>query len=213
MTNSSSCPSLRDPDAIAKRLISRAHHRDGLPEIAVGLTFLTIGALIYAQAPLPHESMGFKVVILGLSLLMAILWIGSPRAVKWVRRRYLIERVGYVESKPICRKQIGIGIILAVLTAVFLLGVVTQFARPEQWVLAGTGLFGGALVALSGQLPRFVIGGVLMAAAGIAIALAGVSLQIGFAVLFGFQGLLALISGAVVFLRFMRQPAEPGEIE
>lgn len=178
----------------------------------MGLTFLSIGALIYVQAPLPHDSTGFKVVVLGLSLLMAILCISSPRAVKWVRRRYLIERVGYVESKPICRKQIGIGITLAMLVAVFLFGVITQFARPEQWVLAGTGLFGGALAALGGQLPRFVIGGALVATTGIAIALAGVSLQIGFAVLFGFQGLLALISGAVVFLRFMWQPAEPGEI-
>jgi hypothetical protein len=181
-----------------------------LPEIALGLTFLVVGALSYAQVLLPRESIGFKAAVPGLALLIPVLCMGTPRALKWVRRRYLIERVGYVESKPICRGQIGIGITLAVLVAAVLFGVVTQFSQPDRWVLAGTGLSGGALAALSGRLPRFVIGGVLMAVTGIVIAFSGVSLQIGFAVLFGFQGLLALISGGVVFLRFIRQPAEPG---
>ena len=211
MTNSSSFLPVGDPNAIAKRLLQRAHNRDGLPEIAVGLTFLVVGALSYAQVLLSRESIGFKAAVLGLALLIPVLCIGTPRTLKWVRGRYLMERVGYVESKPICRRQIGIGITFAVVAAVVLFGVVTQFSQPDRWVLAGTGLFGGAIVALSGQLPRFVIGGVLMAATGMVIAFAGVSLQIGFAVLFGFQGLLALISGGVVFLRFIRQPVEPGE--
>jgi len=211
MTSSSSFPPVGDPNAIAKRLIQRAHNRDGLPEIAVGLTFMLVGALSYAQVLLPRESIGFKAAVLALALLIPVLCMGTPRALSWVRRRYLIERVGYVESKPICRKQIGIGITLAAVAALVLFGVVTQFSQPDRWVLAGTGLFGGAIAALSGQLPRFVIGGALMAATGMVIAFAGVSLQIGFAVLFGFQGLLALISGAVVFLGFIRQTVEPGE--
>jgi hypothetical protein len=211
MTTSSSCPPVGDPNTIAKRLIQRAHNRDGLPEIAVGLIFLVVGILSYAQVLLPRESIGFKAAVLGLALLIPVLCIGTPRALKWVRRRYLIERVGYVEPKPICRRQIRIGMTVAVMAAVVLFGVVTQFSQPDRWVLAGTGLFGGALAALSGQLPRFVIGGVLMAATGMVVAFAGVSLEIGFAVIFGFQGLLALISGGVVFLRFIRQPIEPGE--
>jgi hypothetical protein len=43
MTDLSSCLPAGDPNAIAKRLIQRAHNRDGLPEIAVGLSFLIIG--------------------------------------------------------------------------------------------------------------------------------------------------------------------------
>jgi hypothetical protein len=214
MTNSSFAP-LGDPNAIAKRLIQRAHNRDGLPEIAMGLTFLWVGALSYAQAVLPRESTGFKAAILGLALFTPVLCIGAPQALKWVRRRYLIERVGYVEPKPIGRKRMGMGIglavVVAVVAAVALFGAVTRFAQPDRWVLAGTGLLGGALAVLSGQLPRFVVGGVLMAVMGAVIAFSGVSLQIGFAMLFGFTGLLALVSGGVVFFRFMRQPAEPGE--
>jgi hypothetical protein len=184
-----------------------------LPEIAVGLSFLAVGALSYAQALLPRESIAFKAAVLGLGLLIPVLCIGSLRALKWVRRRYLIERVGYVEPQPIGRKQAGTQIILAVVVAAALFGAVTQFSQPDRWVLAGTGLFGGALAALSGQLARFVIGGVLMAATGIVLAFSGVSLQTGLAILFGFRGLLALISGGVVFARFIRQPMEPGKYE
>ncbi|HTQ53102.1 MAG TPA: hypothetical protein VMI94_01505 [Bryobacteraceae bacterium] len=211
MTSSSSCPPVGDPNAIAKRLIQRAHNRDGLPEIAMGLSFLVVGILSYALVLLPRDSIGFKAAVVGLALLIPVLGMGSPWALKWVRRRYLIERVGYVEPKPICRKQIGAGIAVAVVAATLLFGVVTQSSNPDRWVLAGTGLFGGALAAWAGQLPRFVIGGVLMAATGMVVAFAGVSLEIGFAVIFGFQGLLALISGGMVFLRFIRQPIEPGE--
>ncbi len=196
---------------MAKRLMQKAHNRDGLPEIAVGVSLLFVAGLSYAQVMLPRESIGFKAAVLGLSFLIPLLCFGLPWALKWVRRRYLIERFGYVQPKPIGRKQISIGIMLAVLMTVVLFGVVTQFSQPDRWVLAGTGLFGGALASVCGQLPRFVIGGVVMAATGIFIAFSGVSLQIGFAILFGSQGILALVSGGVAFLRFIREPIETGE--
>lgn len=211
MTNSSPCSPLRDPDEIAKRLIQRAHHRDGLPELAVGLTFLITCAFIYAQSLLARGSAAFKAAVVAFSLVIPLLCIGSPLVLKWVRRRYLMDRVGYVEWQPIGRKQIGFGIAIAVGVTVALFGVAPRLSQPDRWVLAGTGLFGGALAALSGRMLRFVVGGVVVAAAGISVALSGVSLETGFAILFGVQGLLAVISGSVVFWRFIRQPGEPGE--
>jgi len=211
MRNSSSLAGSADPNAIARRLMQRAHNRDGLPEIAVGLYFLLASALIYAQVVLPRQSIGFIAAVLTFSLLFPVVCIGSPWTLKWVRRRYLIERVGYVEYEPIGRRQIGFGIMLAVLVVLALFGVVPRLSQPDRWLLAGTGLFGGALMAWCGRLPRFVIGGVVMAATGVFVAFAGVSLQIGFTMLFGFQGLVTLVSGCVVFLRFIRQPIETGE--
>jgi hypothetical protein len=201
-------PPIIDPDAMAKRLIQRDHNRDGLPEIAVGLTFLVIGGLSYAQASLPRESDYFKAAVLGLALLVPALCFGSPAALKWVRRHYLMDRFGYMESRPLGRKQIGIGIAFAILLAMVLFGVVDRLAEPDRWLLAGTGLLGGAIAAWSGQLPRFVIGGVLVAVTGIGVAFSGVSLVTGFAILFGLQGLLALVSGSVVLWRFLHQPVE-----
>ncbi len=209
--SSSSYHPVGDPNAIAKRLMRRAHNRDGLPEMALGLIFLVSGSLNYAQALLPPQSTPFKAAAVSLGVLIPVLCIGSRPALKWVRRRYLLGRVGYVESPPVGRKQIGIVIGISVLVAIALFGVVTQLSQPDRWVLAGTGLLGGALSALCGRLRRFVVGGVLLAATGILIAFSGVSLQAGFAILFGFGGFLALVSGSVVFLRFLRPPIEPGE--
>jgi len=211
MQNLSSLPGMKDPNALACRLMQRAHNQDGLPEIAIGITWLLISGLISAQVALPHGSIGFKVAVLALVILMPTLGFSTPAVLRWVRRRYFIERVGYVRHKPVGRKQIGFGILVAVLVSVALFGVVTRLARPDAWLLAGTGLFGGALMALGGRLPRFIIGGALMAAMGVYLACSGVALDLGFAILFGFEGVASLISGTVVCLRFMRQTLETGE--
>lgn len=207
----SSLSSPVDPNILARQLIQRAHNRDGLPEIVLGLGFLLVAGLTYAQVMLPRESMGFKAAVLTLATVFPLLCFGSPWVLRWVRRRYLIGRLGYVQPKPISRKDIGMGVTVAVLMIVALFGIVPRLSQPNRWILAGTGLFGGALAAFSGQLPRFVIGGLLMAATGIGVALSGVSLEAGFAILFGFPGILAVISGVVVFVRFVRGPIDPGE--
>jgi hypothetical protein len=211
MAKSSSLPHAADPNAIAARLMQRAHNRDGLPEIAVGLSFLISSGLIYAQAVLPRGSIGFNAAVLAFPLMLALLIFGSPWLLKRVRRRYLIVREGYVDPKPMGRKQIALGVMLALVLIAALLVVVTRLPQPDRWLLAGTGLAGGALWAGCGRLPRFVIGGVLMAAAGVLVAFSGVSLGAGFTILFGSLGLLTLVSGGVVFLRFIRQPIETGE--
>lgn len=206
--------SVVDPNAMAQRLMQRAHNRDGLPEIAAGLTFLLVSGLICVSVMLPRQSIAPKAAALVFSFLLLLClgvpWAG-PWAVKSVRRRYLIGKWGYVQHKPIGRKQLGIGIAIAVPMVGAVFGVVTGLLPADGWLLGGTGLFGGALVAWCGRLPRFVIGGVVVVAAGMFLAFSGVSLQIGFAILFGFQGLMAVVSGAVVFLRFIRRPIGTGE--
>ena len=211
MHNSSSLTSASDPNAVARRLVQRAYNRDGLPEIAVGLMFLLLSGFIYAQVALPRESMGFKLAVLAFALLPLPLFLGSGWALQWLRRRFLIERVGYVEYKPMGWKQIGFGIALAALLALALFGVATWVSHPDRWLLAGTGLLGGGLIAWCGRLPRFILGGVVMAATGAFLAFAGVSLGIGFTMLYGFQGVVTLVSGGVVFLRLIRQAVETGE--
>lgn len=211
MENSSSLIGPSDPNAVARRLVQRAHLRDGLPEISIGFYFLLASGLVCAQVVLPKDSISFKTAVIAFALLIPFLSFSSRWALRWVRRRYLIARVGYVQSKPVGRRQIAFGIMLVVLVAVALFGVVPRLSQPDRWVLAGTGLFGGALAAWCGRLPRFAIAGVLMAATGVFLAFSGVSLLVGLAILFGSQGVVALISGAIVFLRFIRQPIETGE--
>jgi hypothetical protein len=61
------------------------------------------------------------------------------------------------------------------------------------------------------RLLRYAIGGVIMAVMGILLAFNRVSLPVGLTTLYGFAGLLALLSGCVVFLLFLRQPTGTGE--
>ena len=194
-----------DPNTVARRLIQRAHNSDGLPEIAAGLTFLCVSGLEYLLMA-PRESIASTIAAVVFAFLLLLLGLGAPWAMKSLRKRYLIGRWGYVQYKPIGRKQIGIGITVAILMAGAVFGVVTGLLPVGGWLLGGTGLVGGALVAWCGRLLRFVIGGVVVAAAGLFLAFSGVSGPTGFAILFGFQGLMALVSGTVVFVRFIRRP-------
>jgi len=181
---------------------------DGRPDD--GWIFLFVGALSFAQALLPRESTGFMAAVLVLALVTPVLCIGAPQALKWVRRRYLIERVGYVQNKPIGLKQILYGIVIVVLMALVLFVIAPRLSHPDAWLLAGAGLFGGALMAGRGRSLRFIIYGVLIAATGVLLAFIGVSSEVGNAIMFGLIGLVTLLSGSVVFLRFIRQPIETG---
>ncbi len=201
-----------DPNVIANRLMQKAHNRDGLPEIAIGLCFLTVAFTMWMQVVFHTGSMGYTAGFWSFALLVPAMILGSQWAIKRVRRRFLIEKVGYVQLKPVNRKRSGIVIGIA-----FVVAIVAAFAAfkgsfpPASFVLAGTGIGGGVLAALSGRLPRYVIGGVIMAATGILVAFSKVSLGAGFMILYGFMGVLSLISGCVVLVLFMRKPAEAGE--
>jgi hypothetical protein len=212
MTSSSSLLHHEDPNAIANRLMQKAHNRDGLPEIAIGLSFLTVAATMWMQVVFHPGSMGYTAGFWSFALLVPAMILGSQWAIKRVRRRFLIEKVGYVQLKPVNRKRFGIVIGIALVVA-----VVAAFAAikgsfpPASFVLAGTGIGGGLLAALSGRIPRFVIGGVVMAATGILVAFSRVSLGLGFTILYGLMGLLSLVSGSVVLLLLMLKPAGAGE--
>ena len=208
MANSSSLPQAGDPKAIGRQLVQKAHNRDGLPEIFIGVFFLLMSSLTYLIMVLPRKSIGFYAAVLTASFVLPVLGFGSHSVFKWVRRRFLIERWGFVEYTLINRRRIALGIVLAALMNVVLFGVIPRLSQPDRWLLAGTGLFGGAVCAWGGRQPRFVFEGALMATTGLLVAFSGVSLDAGFVILFGFQGLLTLASGCVVFRRFMQQPIE-----
>ena len=200
------------PEKIAGRLMQKAHNQDGLPEMAIGVVFLVLAGLNWLPTAVKPGSVAHIVALCAQALLIPILVLRLPWAIKTARRKFLIEKAGYVESKPAHKKHLGIVIVIAVVVAVA--GVFAAYRGsfpPTSWVLGATGIGGGVLAAIAGRLPRFVIGGVVMAVTGLALAVSGASLATGFAILYGLIGLLALLSGCVVFVLFMRTPAEGGE--
>ena len=199
----------RDPDAAVRRLMQRTHNQDGLPEIVIGVIFLTVAWLMWLPFGFPRE--GWMSAI-GMMLLVPTMIGLSPWVIKKFRRRYLIQQVGYVEFKPANRKRIAIIFGLAFVIAAVAAVVVSKGTMPPaSWLVAGIGIWGGALAAYAGKIPRFVIGGAIMALVGIAVGLSRVSLGAGQAILYGVMGVLSLCSGIVVLVIFLRKRDEVNE--
>jgi len=212
MENAPTEPMVVNADRMAQRLMQRAYNRDGLPEIAAGLALLASAGLLGMQVLYPRGSIVNRSADFGFALLIPVLILGSQWAIKQVRRRYLIERVGYVVPKPVNRLRVGAAFCVALLTAVAVaFAAQRRIFPPDGWILAEIALVLCAMAVLNGRSLRFVIGGVLVAVAGVLIALRGASLDAGMAMLFGFAGALALLSGSVVLLRFLREPTEACE--
>ncbi len=200
------------PEVIASRLIQKAHLRDGLPEIAVGLLFLLAASFNFMSASLPGASTGLKIAFLADLGLFVVLSVGTPWLLKWVRRQFLVEREGYVRQKANRRNlvQILVGGLIVFFVVLFT-ALFIRLPHMDSWVVAGTGLFVGGVWAFIGKSPRFVASGLLSAATGIALAFARISVENRLGIFFAVVGILALLSGCVVFVRFIRQPREAGE--
>jgi hypothetical protein len=133
----------------------------------------------------------------------------APSAIKWMRRRFLIEKVGYIELKRVpARLLIIVTCIAFAVAAAMAWAVYRRTLPPSGSMVAATGILWGLLAVYAGRLPRYVVGGVLMAVLGICLGLSGVSFEMGSLILYGSMGILSLVSGCVVLLRFLRRPNE-----
>jgi hypothetical protein len=201
-----------DPDAAARRLMRISHNRDGLPEISIGTILLTTAFVIWLQVAFPRGSFVYRASQWGMMVLVIPMIGGSPWAIKWVRRKWLIERVGFVEMKPVPRKLLFIVTCIAfVVAAAMAYAVYLRALPPGGWMVAGTGLTWGLLAVYAGRLPRYVIGGVLMAVLGICLGFSRVSFEMGSLILYGSMGMLSLVSGCVVLLHFVRMQDEEAD--
>jgi hypothetical protein len=201
-----------DHDAAARRLMRIAQNRDGLPEIAIGTILLTTAFFIWLQVAFPRGSSLYRWSWWGMMLLLVPMIGVAPSAIKWTRRRFLIEKVGYVELKRVPARLLIVVTCIAFAVAAAMAWAVYRRALPASGsMVAGTGILWGLLAVYAGRLPRYVVGGVLMAALGICLGLSGVSFEMGSLILYGSMGILSLVSGCVVLLRFLRMPNEETE--
>jgi hypothetical protein len=198
-----------DPDAAARRLMRIAHNRDGLPEIAIGTILLTSAFLVWLEVAYPRGSFAYRASWWGMMLLVVPMIGGSQWVIKSVRRRFLIEKAGYVQLKPVPKRLLVIVTCVAfVIAAAMAWAVYRRALPPSGWMVAGAGIAWGLLAAYAGRLPRYVVGGALMAAVGICLGFSRVSFEMGALILYGSMGMLSLVSGCVVLLHFVRMPNE-----
>ena len=200
------------PEKIAGRLVQRAHLRDGLPEIFVGTFFLLAAPLDWMGQNINGAPMAAKAAYAADILLSMILGMSLPWLIKWVRRRFLVEREGYVQHKS-GKRQVTRILLVAAAIFVLVLAAALWLKLPnlDRWILAALGLYVGAVWAFVGQTLRFRIVAAISAATGILLAFTALSMQLCLAIFFGMSGLVTLLSGLVVFLSFMRLPTEAGD--
>jgi hypothetical protein len=216
MSNISHSIANQNPDVIANRLLQTAHNRDGLPEMTIGFTFLLVAATTWLQTAFHPGSLGYTAAVLAEALLVPALILISQWAIKKLRRNFLVEKVGFVELKPVNRKRFAVLFAIVFVAAISVAlaavagAVFLKWIPPTGWVLAVSGIGGGLLAAIAGRSSRFIAGGAAMAATGIALAFTNVSLQTGFTILYGSIGLLSLVSGIVVFLLLISKPVAEG---
>jgi len=193
---------MTNPDVLAKRLLQRAHTRDGLAEILIGLTFLMVAATQYAWSVLPHQGLWFRVTVLVYAFGFPVVCFAGPRWLRALRRRYLVEREGYVEHLPRPNPWrrawlVGVAAVAVVLAQVAL------HPLPDYWVTGFTGVGSGALALVCGRAPRFYFVGAVMAVTGLGVAFARLPMENGFLILFGVMGALELTMGTAAWIRFM----------
>jgi hypothetical protein len=206
--------SIEDPKIAAERLMQRAYNSDGLPELTVGLIWLFFAGLMYATAVFPKGSPAFTASVLGFAFGCPLLGWTTPRFVKWVRGRYLTGRFGYVRPKRRERKVLWRGMLIGIGFACVLVGGSLLFKKWDKWVLLVAASCAGAGQIGFGRwmgVPRFLVTGLFCALSGTALSLTDLPLDIAFSAWFGAIGLVEILCGGVVLLRFLaKSPATEG---
>jgi len=202
---------MTNPDVLAKRLLHRAHNRDGLPEILIGVLFLAVAGWLYAISVLPHKSFAFRTLVILYSFGFPVVCLLGPRWLKWLRRRYLVKLEGYVEH--LRRPRFLQLWLMGAGGAVFLVVYLLLRPDPDAWVVAFSGVGGGFLAGFCGRMPRFYFAGGCMAALGLGLAFARLPMNTGLMILFAVQGAIELVSGGMVWRRFLRGVREAASDE
>ena len=153
------------PDTLARRIMQDAHLRDGLPEIVVGGILLLAAAQSYTMATLLHGGplVLKRILILVWTFLVIALTFstcsipGAPGTgwlLRWLRRRYLISRYGYVKPRLEWNKrQLALYGGIGLLVVAALLIARREVAPPllDRGLFIAIGVFVGGIEALVGR--------------------------------------------------------------
>lgn len=185
------------------------YYVDGLPEIAVGLLLLAAGGILQLWHDFQEGGWLGGLLAAGAILLLVAGGFVAKQLVQSLKERLTYPRTGYAafrnEPDPNAQR-----LWLVALFAVVIFTLL--FPRAGELPL-GIGIFLGAMLAYlghRGQLRRFYFLAVGAVIVGIVAAL-WLDEIAGTAALFVGTGVLLLISGAIVFLRYLRRHAAAGE--
>jgi hypothetical protein len=195
--------------AKVERRVKSYWYRDGIGELAAGVTLILLGAFFFALEYFGEDSAIGAILQPSLVLVLLGLFALGRRMVEALKARLVYSRTGFVEfesTEPKLRHKLFAGLAGGLLAAAF--AFTAAQLKPLQTVPALTGLVGAALLMLwqfkAAGLSRFTI----LAAFSIALGLwlgAGAFLE-GYAISIYYAGMgLALaFSGGLVLQQYLR---------
>jgi uncharacterized protein involved in response to NO len=195
-----------DLNQLARRT-RRYWFTDGLAELVAGLIFILLGIYFYLQVILPPDSLLANLLQAGLVLiLVGIVFIGK-RVLQLLKDRLTVPRTGYVEYSSPDKKHRYISGILAAVMAALVAGLILSSPAVQDWLPALTGLIVAAVWIVTAArvgIFRFYLIAVASFVLGLVFSLAGLGDILGIAYFYASTGLLLLISGGIVLLRYLR---------
>jgi hypothetical protein len=178
---------------------------DGFVEIGMGVLFALIAAFLAIQELIPHDSMWFPIMVIGLPLVI----IGASFPVKAfvtrLKERVTYPRTGYLSIHRDAGRNNGLALIAGAATAAAIL-LWNRWLGHEA-IVAGLAL-GAAMVSLGWRfgVGRFYGLGVWAVLLGLAVSWqSSLSESLQIAALLAGLGAGLLISGLVVLRRYLDQ--------
>lgn len=191
-----------------RRQVLRSYHQDGLVELTLGLSLALTGCLLL----IPEASF----------MMWYFPWMLLIFSLPAAKKRYVAPRVGYVaiarRRKGTLSVAVALGVLFALLgVLVFVLtsthnlpawldSLLSALFRFEYWAAIVGVLLAGyfGLLAFRRGFTRFYAFALLFGIGAVVVSLLRVSPGMRATLLFGIAGSVVMVSGLVVFIRFLR---------
>lgn len=191
----------------------RYFYEDGLAEIAVGLLLIVVGTALFSWQYV--SSSLFRAALL--IVILPVLVIGGivlvRRFVHKVKERVTYERTGYVafrEGEPTGSRLFLLLAVLVLLAVVFFLPEV--FSRLQFAVGYFSAVFLGYLGFRLGMRRFYGVGILTFLIATVSTLIFASEIK-GTGLTLAGAGILMLLSGVLIFFRYLRQHPEPGNAQ
>ena len=190
---------------------------DGLAELAFALEMIVISLYFVLLPQIHSESWRVIAASVGMPIVFLVTFYSAGKLVFYIKERITFPRTGYVrypKRKAVSRRRrVIVGAVIGLTTAVAVNLSREFLGENAQWIVTSTIMMMAMIYIgyLVGVYRYFVIG-VLTFLWGIVMIWMGMPDGYEYACLFGGIGLINLVFGLVVFLKYLRRyPNVEGE--
>ena len=190
---------------------------DGLAELGFAIEMIIIGLYFVLLQQIHSEPWTVIAASVGMPLVFLVTFFSAGKVVLYVKEKITFPRTGYVrypKRKAVSRKRrIIVGLVIGFVTAVTV-NLAREFLGVNaQWIVVALIMMMGMIyIGYLVEVYRYYVIGVLIFLWGISMIWMTIPSGYEYAWLFGGIGLINLISGLAVFLRYLKHyPKVEGE--